>query len=69
VPPEEWQAAVLQIVANAFSVSREDLVSHALALVGFTRPSAQIKEQLNNTVAQLIEQKTLTEQSGRVMRA
>ena len=69
VPPEEWQAAVLQIVANAFSVSREDLVSHTLALLGFTRPSAQIKDQLHNTVAQLIEQKILTEQSDRVTRA
>lgn len=69
VPPEEWQAAVLQIVENAFSVSREDLVSHALALLGFTRPSTQIKDQLHTTVAQLIEQKILTEQSDRVARA
>ncbi len=69
VPPEEWQAAVLQIVANAFSVSREDLVSHTLALLGFTRPSAQIKDQLHNTVAQLIQQKILTEQSDLVTRA
>lgn len=66
VPPEEWRAALMQIAENAFSVTREELVAHALALLGFTRPSAQIKELLHHTVAKLIEQQLLKEQSDKV---
>ncbi len=69
VPPEEWQAAILHVVENAFSVSPEELASHALSLLGFARPSAQIKTQVQNTVSELIARQVLKQQAGKVSRA
>jgi very-short-patch-repair endonuclease/DNA polymerase III delta prime subunit len=69
VPPEEWQAAILQVMANAFTVSPEELASHTLTLLGFARPSAQIKSQVQNTVTELIARHVLKLQSGKISRA
>lgn len=69
VPAEEWHAAILHVIENAFSVSPEELASHALSLLGFARPSAQIKTQVQNTVAELIARQILKLQSGKVSRA
>lgn len=69
VPAEEWQAAIMLVVENAFSVSPEELASHALSLLGFARPSAQIKTQVQNTVGELIARQVLKQQAGKVSRA
>lgn len=56
VAPEEIQAAIKLTVERSFSISRDDLLSEALLLLGFRRMTGQARERLEVELQGLISQ-------------
>ncbi len=55
VPYEELELAILESVKLAFSISKEDVISEALSLMGFNRVTANAKKFVMNVLDALIK--------------
>jgi hypothetical protein len=66
VPPAEIAAAVIEVVAGAFTIQRAEAVSSSLALLGFQRATKKAYGQVDVVVEQLIAGGQLNE-SGAVL--
>lgn len=64
VAPEEVQAAIRLTVERSFSISREDVLSEALALLGFRRVTGQARERLEAELDDLISDGEVLEQGA-----
>ena len=61
VAPEELREAIIVAVKNSYTVSRDDAVRGASALLGFKRLSQDMRESILASLVELIKAGTLTE--------
>ncbi|MBN2861086.1 MAG: DUF3320 domain-containing protein, partial [Sphaerochaetaceae bacterium] len=64
VPEEEIQEAISHILLHAFSISRKELISAALNILGFQRATLKISDRIDKVIENLQEEQTIIEQSG-----
>ncbi|TGE20639.1 DUF3320 domain-containing protein [Hymenobacter aquaticus] len=64
VAPEELAQALLTIVRHSFALERSAVVLPAARLLGFARPSEEMREQIDAAVQQLVDQGRLRESNG-----
>jgi hypothetical protein len=54
VAPEELDLAIVETVTLGFSMSREEVISGALALLGFGRATVKIAGMIDERIAVLV---------------
>ena len=59
IAPEEIEAAIKQVVSDAFGIEREDLALEAPKLFGIKRATANIRQEVDKVVERLIKDKQL----------
>ena len=61
IAPEEIQAAIKQLVADAFGIEQDDLSREVCKLFGFKTVSANMRQQVNQVINDMIEHGHLKE--------
>lgn len=66
VAPEELDQALVETVTLGFSMSREEVISGALALLGFGRATAKIAGMIDERIVVLVNNGSLRMVDGLV---
>ena len=64
VPEEEIQEAISHILLHAFSISRKELISATLSILGFQRATLKISDRVDKVIDSQQKEQTIIEQSG-----
>lgn len=67
IAPEEIQAAIKQLVADAFGIEQDDLSREVCKLFGFKTASANMRQKVNEVINEMIEHGHLKEQGGSLL--
>ena len=67
IAPEEIQAAIKQLVADAFGIEQDDLAREVCKLFGFRTASANMRQQVNQVINQMIKHEHLKEKGGSLL--
>ena len=67
VPPNEIDSSLIEIVEISFSISRGDIISESLEMLGFGRATSNIASILNDRINILIAAGMLTEEGGKII--
>lgn len=67
VPPEEIDAALLDVIRMSFSISQEAAVYAALEMLGFGRATSNISGALNSRIGNLIRAGKIREEDGKLI--
>ena len=67
IAPEEIQTAIKQLVSDAFGIEQDNLAREVCKLFGFKTVSANMRQQVNQIVNEMIEQEHLKEQGSSLL--
>ncbi len=65
VAPEEWEAAIVEVVRQSIEIEKGELVSDALRLLGFKRATGNASELVEKRIDQLSRRQVLNVTDGR----
>ena len=64
VPPVEIEEAIMEVLRRSFMIEQDDVIKHALLILGFKRRTKKAKSTMRQTLRSMINRGRVTSKDG-----